>query len=113
MAQSTSLWSKTTQTVRNIAVGVLSVAALVGAIWALLGIVGAVVSWITITLGGQPGMWSPKSMIEVVSDPSFASVGFGFLCLVGSSLYIVVLVFVFLHRIGKAVAAMFYGPGAP
>lgn len=112
MTHSTSVLSKTIKNVLATAGGAVSVAAVVGAIWGLVSIFGAVVTRITIMLGGTPGMWL-ASMYADVNDPTYASVGFGFLCLVGSSLYIVVLVFVFLHRIGKAVAAMFYGPGAP
>lgn len=111
MAQSTSVWSKTTQTVLNVSVGVLSVAAVVGAIWALLGIVGAVVAWITTMLGGQPGMWSTESMFEVVDDPSYASVGFGFLGSVGTSLCIGAFVLAGLHGTGKAILSMVRSQG--
>lgn len=113
MAQSTSVLSKTTKNVLAAAVGAVSVAAVVGAIWGLLSMVGAIVARLTIMFGGQPGMWSMESMFTEVNDPTYASVGFGFLLLGGGCLCIAAVVFAFLHRIGKAVVAMFHGPGTP
>lgn len=70
----------------TVAIGVLSMAAVAGAVWGVLSGVGAVVAWLTVILGGEPEMWalSTRILTGVGRDPGYAEVGFVFLlCLCG------------------------------